>query len=66
MTDVKDGRIMRIRRKGQAESVDVGKVNVHVMLHGAEKLHYGNFIGMPVSGDLGMHASLVLADMDIY
>ena len=57
---------MRIRRKGQAESVDVGKVNVHVMLHGAEKLHYGNFIGMPVSGDLGMHAPSVLADKDIY
>lgn len=66
MTDVKDGRIMRIRRKGQAESVDVGKVNVHVMLHGAEKLHYGNFIGMPVSGDLGMHCPSALADKDIY
>ena len=56
MTDAKYDRIMGILREGHAGSVDVGKVNEHVMLHGADNLHYGDFIGMLVSGDLGMHA----------
>lgn len=30
-------------------------MNGHVVLPGAEKLRCGDFIGMPVSGDLGMH-----------
>ena len=65
MTYAKDDRITRILRKGHAGSVDVGKVNVHVMLHGAEKLHYEGFIGMSVSEDLGMHGPSVLADKDV-
>ena len=35
-------------------TVDVQEMNGHVMLHGAEKFHYGGFIGMPVFENSGM------------
>lgn len=40
---------LRILRCQCVEIVEVEEMNRHVMLYGAEKFHYGDFIGMPVS-----------------
>lgn len=40
---------LRILRCQCVEIVEVEEMNRHVMLYGAEKFHYGGFIGMPVS-----------------
>lgn len=46
---------MRILRKAPAKAVDVKGMHGHVVLHGAEKLRCGGFVGMPISENLGMH-----------
>lgn len=46
---------MKILRKTPAKAVDVKGMHGHFLLHVAEKLRYGGFIGMPISGDLGIH-----------
>lgn len=43
-------------------TVDVQEMNGHVMPHGAEKFHYGSFIGMPVFENSGM-SFMTMADV---
>ena len=43
-------------------TVDVEEINEHLMLHGAEKVHCGGFIGMPVFENLGM-SSVIMAEV---
>ncbi|CAD6578981.1 MAG: hypothetical protein ASARMPRED_008914 [Alectoria sarmentosa] len=38
--------------EGANGTVDVEEINEHLMLHGAEKVHCGGFIGMPVFENL--------------